>query len=167
MTRPEIPIRFADLRRLVREVPPYLSDFVGVKNEAWTLRTAVEDDWGVAGLDTEQLLLAFGKKYRVDLAKFDFTGYITPDDLPPWQACLSSVLLPSLLFLWLIKTAVAGLCWLFNRSWTSAIWRFSLTGIFTKPRPYTEVLTTGDFVASAAAGQFVKRERVRFVLISQ
>ncbi|MBW3126943.1 DUF1493 family protein [Hymenobacter profundi] len=165
--RLEIAVRFADLRRLAHEVPPYLATMVGTQNEPWTLRTAVEDDWGVAGLDTEELLLAFGEKYRVDLTKFDFTGFISPEGLTPWQGCVATVLLPSLLFLWLIKTAVAGLCWLFNRSWASAIWHFSLTSIGSKPRPYSEVLTTGDFVASAAAGLFVKRERVRFALARQ
>ncbi|MBC6609674.1 DUF1493 family protein [Hymenobacter sp. BT507] len=164
MDRPEIVVRFADLRRLACEVPPFLADFVGVKNEPWTLRTAVEDDWGVAGLDTEELLLAFGEKYRVDLTKFDFTDFISPEGISSWPGFLVTILLPILLSLWLIKTAVASLCWLFNRSWASAVWRFSLTGIFAKPRPLTEVLTTGDFVASAVAGRFVKRERVRLVL---
>ncbi len=162
-----IPVRFAELRRLTNEVPAYMAELVGVEIKPWPLRTAVEDDWGVAGLDTEELLVAFGEKYRVDLSRFDFTGFISPEGMTLGQGCFATVVAGPLLALWLIKAALAGLCWLFIRSWAAVIWQLSVRQILwpTKPRPTLEVLTTGDFVASAAAGHFVKRERVRFVLV--
>ncbi|MBO2011010.1 hypothetical protein [Hymenobacter negativus] len=80
--------------------------------------------------------------------------------------------------LWLLgwlANGVAALCWAtFN--WAKA--RLMLEGgvdapttvvrelLFpaVRPQPTAQVLTLGDFVASAAVGYFVKRERVRFVL---
>lgn len=172
----DITIRFADLRRAVETVPAYVREALGVR-ETVTLRTAVEDDLGITGLDTEALLVDFGRDYRVDLTKFDFTGCIS-DESQEFSCLLVLVLLPLYVVLFLLAwaaNALVALCWApFNLSKANLMLRAGVgkpsaivqTLLFPhyQPRPSAQVLTIGDFVASAAAGYFVKRERVRFVL---
>jgi len=176
MERKEIVVRFADLRRAVEAVPAYVRGTLGVR-EAVTLRTAIEDDFGLCGLDTESLLLEFGEKYRVDLSRFDFTGCIS-DETAETSCLLVLLLLPLYLALFLLAWAaniVAAVCWApFNLPRARLMLRAGIgqpsaivrTLLYPdhEPRPAAQILTVGDFVASAAAGYFVKRERVRFVL---
>ena len=170
MQRQEIPVRFSELRQLATTVPPYLAHFVGVDAEV-SLQTAIEDDLRITDLDVEMLLVEFGRKYQVDLSDFDFTGFITYDGWAPYPGIFLLLRLTfyvvMLLPAWLVKVAVAALCWPFDARWALAIWKTNLLKILfplKQPLP-SEVLTLGDFVASAAAGYFVKRERVRFVLV--
>ena len=165
MERQEIPIRYAELRHLANTVPASLAYSVGVE-DAVNLRTAIEDDFGIVGLDTEMLLVEFGKKYQVDLTNFDFTGLITPE--PNFIDSGDLIRLLLLIPAWFIKAALALVCWPFNHSCAMVIWKTSLRKtLLTSPAfsPPAQVLRVGDFVASAAAGYFVKREQVRFVLV--
>ena len=66
MEHQEITIRFADLRRAAETVPAYVRETLGV-DEQVTLYTAIEDDLGIVGLDMQELLFDFSKKYQVDL----------------------------------------------------------------------------------------------------
>ena len=174
MEREEISVRFADLRRAVETVPAYVRELSGV-DEPLTLRTAIEDDLGMIGLDTEELLVGFGKQFRVDLTRFDFTGLISPESTGNPLVALLVLLYLALWLLGWVANGVAALCWApFN--WAKA--RLMLEGgvdapttvvrelLFpeARPRPTSQILTIGDFVASAATGYFVKRERVRFIL---
>jgi hypothetical protein len=167
MERQEVFARFADLRRLASTIPPYLAKQVGV-DETPTLRTTVEDDFGLAGLDTESLIIEFSEKYQVDLSQFDFTGFISsegPDSIIGGYIAVIAMLL--VFPVWLCKLLIALLFWPFSKSMATSISEFSTIGFFSshKPRPLSEVLTTGDFVASAALGRFVKREQVRFTFV--
>jgi hypothetical protein len=167
MERQEVSARFADLRRLASTIPPYLAKQVGV-DETPTLRTAVEDDFGLAGLDTESLILEFSEKYQVDLSKFDFTGFISSEGPDSIIGGYIAVIVMLLVFpIWLCKLLIALLFWPFSKLMAKSISGFSILGFFSphKPRPLNEVLTTGDFVASAALGRFVKREQVKFTLV--
>ncbi len=169
----EITLRFGDLRRAVQTVPAYVQELSGV-DEPLTLRTAIEDDLGMVGLDTEALLLDFGKQYQVDLTRFDFTGFIGPE--PTVNPLILLLPLYAALFLlaWLAN-GVAALGWApFNLARARLMLKAGVGAPATtarallfpdaRPRTAAEVLTVGDLVASAAAGYFVKRERVRFVL---
>lgn len=167
MERQEIFAHFADLRRLANTIPSYLAKQVGV-DETPTLRTAVEDDFGLAGLDTESLILEFSEKYQVDLSQFDFTGFISSEGQDSIIGGYVAVIVMLLILpVWLCKLFIALLFWPFSKSMAKLIAEFSILGFFSshKPRPLNEVLTTGDFVASAALGRFVKREQVKFTLI--
>ncbi|MBF9220491.1 DUF1493 family protein [Hymenobacter ruricola] len=177
MERQEVPVRFADLRRLAAAVPGYVGDLLGA-TEPVTLRSALEDDFGLIGLDTEALLLQFGEQYQVDLTRFDFTDCISAETLPA-SCLLVPVLLPLYLALFLLGWAahiVAALCQApFNSARARVMLRAAAgrsatiadTLLFpnVRPRPREKILTIGDLVASAATGYFVKRERVRFVLV--
>ena len=174
MEREEIIVRFADLRRAVETVPAYVRETTGV-DEPVTLHTAIEDDLGMCGLDTEELLLGFGKQYQVDLTRFDFTGCIS-GETHEFSCLLVLVLLPLYLALFLLAWAanvLAALCWAhFSLSRAELMLKAGIGKPLTivqtllfpnyKPRSSAQTLTIGDFVASAAAGYFVKRERVRF-----
>ena len=176
MEREKISVRFADLRQVATSVPSFIKDVLGI-SEPVMLRSAIEDDFGVCGLDTESLLTQFGEQYKVDLTQFDFTDCISDETLE--YSCLSVlVLLP--LFL-----AVFVLAWAANIVAAISVAPFGIhkakvmlrggigspatiarTLLFPKwkPRPVEKILTVGDFVASAATGYFVKREQVRFIL---
>jgi hypothetical protein len=163
-----IPVRFVDLRRAAEQVPAFVEKQLSCEAERG-LRTAIEDDMGSAGLDTEELLLDFSKQFKVDISKFDFTGLISPEG-GHWLA--SILLLPLLaihILAWAMKLLLVLLLWTFNPNQAKALLGTSIEGLINKllniaPKPRHQVLTIGDFVASAATGHFVKRERVRFVL---
>ena len=177
MERHEITLRFADLRRAAMAVPAYVKETLGV-DEPVTLQTAIEDDLGITGLDTESLLLDFGTKYRVDLTRFDFTGCIS-SETSEYSCLLVLIMLPLYLALFLLAWAansIAAICWApFSLSKARLMLKGGIgepstivrTLLFPRyqPRPSGQILTIGDFVASAATGYFVKRERVRFVLL--
>lgn len=176
MERQEILVRFADLRQITTSVPSYVKEVLGI-SETVTLRSAIEDDFGVCGLDTESLLTQFGEQYRVDLTQFDFTDCIS--DETSESSCLSViVLLPLFLAVFTIAWAaniVAAICIApFGLQKARLMLRGGVGNPATiarallfpnwKPRPVDKILTVGDFVASAATGYFVKRKKVRFVL---
>jgi hypothetical protein len=73
-----IPIRFSDLRRAADQVPTFVKEALWWK-DGYNLRTGIEEDMGCAGLDTEELLLSFSKQFSVDISKFDFIGFISPE----------------------------------------------------------------------------------------
>ena len=166
--RQQVPVRFADLRQLATSVPSYLARKVGVKGTP-VLSTASEDDFEIGGLDTESLLLAFGADYHVDLMEFDFTSFSSEepgvgDDL---------LFFPKLLLFlgcWLGKTIVALLVWPISALRARRIWVLPTLSFWfparfpPAKRLPSEVLTVGDFVASAALGRFVKREQVCFIV---
>ncbi|MDB5267001.1 MAG: hypothetical protein JWP58_41 [Hymenobacter sp.] len=173
MEREEITVRFADLRRAVETVPAYVQELSGV-GEPLTLRTAIEDDLGMIGLDTEELLRTFGQQFRVDLTRFDFTGLISPE---PGGNPLVVLLLLLYVALWLlawVANGIAALCWApFSLVRARRMLQAGIGALppvvqslspAARPWPTAQVLTVGDLVASAATGYFVKRERVRFVL---
>lgn len=174
MKRQEIIVRFADLRRLANSVPNYVAEKAGA-DETLTLGTAIEDDLGMAGLDTESLLTEFGETYQVDVSGFDFTGCISPE--PTGNPLILVLLLPfaALFLLAWVANAVAAVCYApFSRQKARLMLQAGIGDpatiarklLFpaTQLRPAAQVLTVGDFVASAAAGYFVKREAVRFAL---
>lgn len=176
MDRQEIIVRFADLRRVATSVPSYVKDLLGV-SVPLTLRSAIEDDFGVCGLDTESLLTQFGEQYKVDLTQFDFTDCIS-DETTEHSCLLVLVLLPLFLALFILAWAaniVAAICFVpFGLRKARMVLRGGIGNpaaiaralLFPKwkPRLQDKILTIGDFVASAAVGHFVKREKVRFVL---
>ncbi|HEX8330330.1 MAG TPA: hypothetical protein VF629_22560 [Hymenobacter sp.] len=174
MEREEILVRFADLRRLASSIPDFVADKLGGDGRP-TFQAAIEDDFGMVGLDTESLLLEFGETYRVDLTRFDFTGCISPE---PLGNPLIVVLIPpyvALFALAWVTNAVAALCHApFSLSKARLMLKAGIGDPATiarellfpplRPRPAAQILTVGDLVASAATGYFVKREKVRFVL---
>jgi hypothetical protein len=176
METQEIPVRFADLRRVATSVPSYIKDLLGV-TEPVTLRSAIEDDFGVCGLDTESLLLQFGEQYQVDLTRFDFTGCIS-DESTEYSCVLVLLLLPAFLALFLLAwtaNIIAAVCYapfgiekarLMLQAGIGNPATIARTLLFpsVRPRPQEKILTVSDFVASASTGYFVKRENVRFVL---
>ncbi|MBO2011003.1 DUF1493 family protein [Hymenobacter negativus] len=176
METQEIAVRFADLRRVATSVPPYIKDLLGV-TEPVTFRSAIEDDFGLCGLDTESLLTQFGEKYQVDLTRFDFTDCIS-SEVSESSCLLVLVLLPAFLALFILAwtaNIIAAICYapfglekarLMLRAGIGNPATIARTLLFpnVSPRPQEKILTVSDFVASAATGYFVKRENVRFIL---
>ena len=110
MEREEVLVRFSDLRRLASSVPNYVAEKVG-EDKLPTLKTAIEDDLGIVGLDTQELIFKFSEAYKVDLSKFDFTGCIGPE---PSGNPLIFVLLPlcaGLFMIAWIANIAAALCY--------------------------------------------------------
>ncbi|QIX63340.1 DUF1493 family protein [Hymenobacter sp. BT18] len=162
-----IEVRFADLRRAAEQVPAFVEDRLGCKAE-YGLRTGVEEDMCVVGLETEELLLEFSEQFRVDVSKFDFTGLISPEGFEgnPLHLIVFLLFLSVYAVAWTTKLLI-GLVYLpFNSKAAISLIKEPIGNPFAStPKPRHEILTIGDLVASAAAGHFVKRERVRFVLV--
>ncbi|WP_162910556.1 DUF1493 family protein [Hymenobacter oligotrophus] len=168
-----IEVRFADLRRAAEQVTAFVEKQLGCEAE-YGLRTGVEEDMGSAGLDTEQLLCEFSEQFRVDVSKFDFTGFISPEGFQdggtPLWIILGLFFLAVYVIAWTTKFLIGAIYWPFNpKAATSFINEPIGNPFHSTPAPprksQHDILTIGDFVASAAAGYFVKRERVRFVFI--
>jgi hypothetical protein len=174
MEREEVLVRFSDLRRLASSIPNYVAKKVG-ENKLPTLKTAIEDNLGIVGLDTQELIFEFSEAYTVDLSKFDFTGCISPE---PSGNPLILVLLPLYAGLFILAWIANIIAALFYAPFSLQKAELMLKAGIDKPstiarelifpdlhpRPTNQILTIGDFVASAATGYFVKREQVRFVL---
>lgn len=164
MERQEIPIHFADLRQLAGSVPTYIAEKVGERTVP-TLQNEIENGFGIAGLDTESLILQFSETYRVDLTAFDFTGLISPKGLDSTGCVLALPLAAYFLAGWLLKTAASLLCWPLDKHLAKRIWQWQVPAFWRPAKSQPKPLVVGDFVASAAVGQFVRREQVYFRLV--
>ncbi|MGI4741150.1 MAG: DUF1493 family protein [Janthinobacterium lividum] len=160
MERQEILIRFADLRRLAVAVPAYITERVDEQSPSF--KTRIEDDLGCSGDDMVELLEKFSKTYYVDVANFDFTGLISPEG-----GDVLGCLLAAAYFLvgWLLKTLAGLLCWPFDSQLAQHLWQQHVPAFWRPANAQPKPLNIGDFVASAAVGQFVRREQVYFRLV--
>ena len=68
MNSSEIENRFAELVAFVREQ-------IGEHVMPITRETLIEDDLGVTGDDAEDLIIALGKKYNINIENFNFRKY--------------------------------------------------------------------------------------------
>ncbi len=57
----------------------FIKDCTGVHDIAISRESLIEDDLGVTGDDAADLILAFSKKYKVDISNFNFTEYFYDD----------------------------------------------------------------------------------------
>ncbi len=166
MERQEIPIRFADLRQLASAVPAHLAQYIG-ETKVPALRAELENELGVTGDDLVETITEFLEKYRVDIGAFNFTGLISPEGV---DFIATLLFLPAALYFlvgWLLKTVAGLLCWPFDSHLGRRIWQQQVPA-FWRPadgQSQPKALAIGDFVASAAVGQFVRREQVYFRLV--
>lgn len=162
MEQQEIPIRFANLRRLAGTAPVFLAKKAGVR-AAPALRAELEYALAITGLDTELLLLEFAEAYGVDITAFDFTDLLLPDGPNLLDMLLFFPGVVYLLVGWLLKLLKNPLNKSFPRSLAQGIAQQTATS--WPPKPQQPLLTIGDFVASAAVGRFVRRGQVLFRLV--
>ncbi len=166
MERQEIPIRFAELRRLATAIPAYLAERSG-ETTVPTLRTELENELSLTGDDLVETITEFADAYRVDVMAFDFTGLISPEGMDAVAPLFCLLAMIYFLVGWLLKTAVALFCWPFNHHLARRIWQQQVPAFWraAAEQAQPKALTIGDFVASAAVGQFVRREQVYFRLV--
>ncbi|WP_133273002.1 DUF1493 family protein [Hymenobacter radiodurans] len=172
-----IQVSFTELRRTTQRVITFMQVEYWLEADSG-LRTAIEDDLGITGLDAEELLKAFSKQFDTDLTDLNFDQYFASEGME--INSLKGVLLApiaiafcALLLVWFFVQCLLSLLALpFDKQEARKVFEFSLIGkwgLYSRRRwPNTHPETTfniGDLVASAAAGHFVKRERVRFVLV--
>ncbi|QJX48536.1 DUF1493 family protein [Hymenobacter taeanensis] len=164
-------IRFSDLRRAAEQVPTFVKEALWWE-DAYNLRTGIEEDMGCGGEDTEELLLSFSERFSVDISNFDFTGLISSEpgsDGNPLYTFLLLFYVAVYLIAWVVKLLVGIFYWPFNPKSATKLIKEPIGNPFAselqQPKSPQEILTIGDLVASAAAGHFVKRERVRFVIV--
>ncbi|UOQ51525.1 DUF1493 family protein [Hymenobacter cellulosivorans] len=167
-----IEVRFTDLRRMAMQVLAFVETQLACEAQE-RLRTSIEDDMGSYGDDTVELLENFAKQFNVDVTKFDFTGFISPEgfeDGNPLHLIVFLLFISVYAVAWATKLMM-GLTYLpFNPKAAISLIKVPIGNPFAPthalhPKSRHDTLTIGDFVASAAAGRFVKRERVRFVLV--
>ncbi len=58
------------------ELASFVAQQVGRYDVSITRATLIEDDLGVAGGDADDLIVAFSKRYNVDIADFNFAKYL-------------------------------------------------------------------------------------------
>lgn len=166
MGKQEIPVRFADLRRLARSVPAYLAERAG-ETIVPTLRTELEEGLSLYGDDTVETITGFARTYHVEIVEFDFTGLISPEgtDLAAFLLFLLQFAYP--LVGSLLKAVLSLLCWPIASHLAKRIWQQQLPRFWPPANEHSQpdALTIGDFVASAAVGRFVRREQVCFQLV--
>ena len=68
MSNSEADIRFSEL-------VSFLKNAIREYNKPINRETIIEDDLGVTGDDAEQLIIAFGKRFGVDIRNFEFSKY--------------------------------------------------------------------------------------------
>ncbi len=68
MSNIEAENRFAELVSFIR-------DAIGEHDMLITRETLIEGDLGVSGLDAEELIIEFSKKYKVDVSNFRLRNY--------------------------------------------------------------------------------------------
>ena len=167
-----IQISYATLRRHTEQVREFVQ-----KNYWWeddtTLNTALEDDLGITGDDAVELLVQAEEKFGVDWQGLNFTQYFTSEgaDMNLIKIWFNLSLLALLLTFFSGQLLLALLVWPFSTEQAKWLVAFSLHKEISNrfwPQPVRlpeETFNVGDLVASVAAGRFVKRERVRFVLV--
>jgi hypothetical protein len=161
MEQKEIVIYFADLRRLAETVPVFLAKQVGARATP-ALRAELEYALAITGLDTELLLLEFAEAYGVDITAFDFNDVLLPDGPDLLDTLLFFPVVIWLLVGGLLKILGNPLSRLFPARLAQRMEQQLAT--IRPPKSRQPLLTIGDFVASAAAGRFVRREQVYFQL---
>ncbi len=171
-----IQVSFAELRSITQQVISFVQDKYWLEQDS-TLKTSIEDDLGITGIDAEELLNAFSELFNVDLCNFDFDEYFAyegkainnPIDilLTPLAVMAMALLLVAFFAQCLLSLAILPL----NKRKAKEVLDFSLTsqwGIYSRrrwPNKNPErTFNIGDLVASAVAKRFVKREQIRFVL---
>ena len=142
------------------------------------LKTAIENDLGITGLDAEELFKSFSKEFNTDMSDLDFDKYFAYEgkEMDSFKGILVAPVAISgllLLFIFFLIQCVVGLIILFfDKQKAKKIFGFSLTGtwgLYSRrrwPNKHPEnTFNLGDLVASAVAGRFVKREKIHFKLI--
>ncbi len=61
--------------KLLDELVAFLKKQTGVYDILITRKTLIEDELGVTGDDAEDLLIAFSKKYNINISNFEFAKY--------------------------------------------------------------------------------------------
>ncbi|MDX2284080.1 MAG: DUF1493 family protein [Bacteroidia bacterium] len=165
-----IEIRYADLRRAAESALEF------VQTQYWgkqhTLHTWIEADLGITGDDAAELMQRFAAAYHVDLSGFRFDRHFHPETA---MGLAELIFLPVLLTELLLRMILAAGVFPVSRSWARKIRQFrtlmwfdsQLARICRRHTSRTQPadLRIGDLAASAAAGTFVLRDQVQFVLV--
>jgi hypothetical protein len=69
----------AERENIFAELVAFVSKQVGRDDLSITKDTSIEDDLGVTGGDANDLIIAFGKKYNVDITNFFFEKYFNDE----------------------------------------------------------------------------------------
>ncbi|MGD1890256.1 MAG: DUF1493 family protein [Cyclobacteriaceae bacterium] len=144
-----------------------------IRTEFWwdkdsTLKSNIEKDFGISGDDAGDLMTKFAEKYQVDLSEFDFERYFTSEG--SIGSFLYTPMIILLLALFLIKTVISGVVYLFNKKQSKRIFNFSFTEVLNEfydkiyPNQH-ESLTVEDLVTSVVKGKFTKRATVEFKIV--
>jgi len=77
---------------LFADLVDFLKKQIGLYDVLITRNTLLEDDLGVTGDDAEDLIIAFGKRYGIDVNSFNFTKYFHEE--PEVFNCHAKIILP-------------------------------------------------------------------------
>jgi hypothetical protein len=83
-----IELTFSDFRTRIRELRRFVASDTGIPEEKIKLRTSLNNEWGVDGQDSWDLLENFAEKYDALGDNFDLTTYFSSTE-PPTDAFAS------------------------------------------------------------------------------
>jgi hypothetical protein len=63
------------------ELISFVRSQIGEYDMSITRESLIENDLGVTGEDASDLIMAFGKKYQIDISKFNFKKYFNDEPL--------------------------------------------------------------------------------------
>jgi hypothetical protein len=71
---------------IFKEIRTLISGFAGISLKKIMMESNLEMDLGIYGDDEEELILAYAKKFNVDLSKFNIADHVAPegDTFIPW-----------------------------------------------------------------------------------
>jgi len=158
-------IKYAELRSITESVIDFVSKEYWWEKDS-TLKTEIETDLGISGDDAWELMQKFSKKYSVDLTNFKFDRYFTPEGAHSSWILWIPVYLSSYV-IWIIKVVITILIYPFNKRLGGRLTEYSAKSMIIKMTdsfdyPKLQSMTIADLVTSAACGEFIKRDSIRF-----
>ncbi|GGK89683.1 DUF1493 family protein [Rufibacter glacialis] len=136
----EVYTSFSELRRTSEKMLKLVQRTLAGQ-EPVNLRTSINDDLGIAGLDWDMFLEEYEKEFKAQLHGLEYTDYFPKEGLTFVDSLLGWTRLLWLLIIYLPAR-------LLEIEKKKILW-------YTEP----QALTIGDLVLSALAGEFVKREQ--------
>ena len=169
MEKEIIPVTFSALRQLSEEVMRFTTEKIWIPDNGISLRSSLNDDFGIAGLDIEEFLLEFSEQYQVNLEGLNFYEYFIGEGglIYVYGDIRDVIFLPFIIVYkiteWLIVVLIR---YCFSKQIAIAFEKYA-NGVFYKIT-FTKPLlpfTVADLITCAVTRKFRLRKQVYYKLM--
>ena len=103
MGNKKVRISYSELKRIHGDVKSFIKERADWYKKP-TRKTKIEEYLGLCGLDNEEFLVEFSKKFEVDFSKIEYEMFLTPESelANGFWIILLPILLPYLIIKWSI-----------------------------------------------------------------